>query len=77
MNGFDVRALVLEGGEEYIIVGTVKLSRIRAAKDVVAKAGGELFEIGMATSKRGVVKLRSGGNLTPIADVGWTHLGGG
>jgi len=77
MNGFDARSLVLEGGEEYVIVGTAKQSRVRQAREAAERAGGGLIEIGTATSRTGEVALRSGGKLVPIRDVGWTHLSGG
>jgi thiamine-monophosphate kinase len=76
-NGFDAHSLVLEGGEEYVIVGTVRKSRVGQAREAVEKAGGELIEIGTATSRTGEVALRSGRKLTPIHDAGWTHLSGG
>jgi thiamine-monophosphate kinase len=76
-NGFDVQSLVLEGGEEYVLVGTVRQSRVRQAREAADKAGGELIEIGRATPRSGVVALRSGSKLIPIRDAGWTHLSGG
>ena len=72
-NGLDAEALVLEGGEEYVVVGTVKNSEVGAARRAVRKAGGELIEIGKAT-KAGRVKLVSGGVGRPVRDEGWTHL---
>ena len=76
MNGLDVSTLVLEGGEEYVVVGTVTPSRLQGAMEAARRAGGELLEIGRATSKKGSVALRSRGRVVPIRDVGWTHLGG-
>ena len=73
-NGLDAQALVLEGGEEYVIVGTVKRSKMAAARKAARKGGGELLEIGRATSKAGRVELRVGGVARPIRDAGWTHL---
>ena len=77
VNDLDARTLALEGGEEYVIVGTVRRSKVRRAREAAEKAGGELIEIGAATSRTGEVTLRSGSRLIPIRDVGWTHLGGG
>jgi len=74
-NGLRADELVLEGGEEYLIVGTVKRVKIEAAKEAVRRAGGQLIEIGRATSQSGWVELRAQGKITSIRDVGWTHLG--
>jgi len=77
MNGLDPQSLVLDGGEEYIVVGTVRQSKMRQAREAARKAGGELIEIGRATSKKGEVLLRSGGKPVRIRDAGWTHLSSG
>lgn len=74
-NGLKAEKLVLEGGEEYLIVGTVRRSRLAAAGAAARRAGGDLIEIGRATSKAGRVELRSGGKVRPVRDSGWTHLG--
>ncbi len=76
-NGLDAEKLVLEGGEEYEIVGTIKESKIEKAAASARRAGGELVRIGRATASKGVVELRSEGARRPIRDAGWTHLGGG
>jgi len=73
-NGLNSDELVLEGGEEYVIVGTVRRSRLAGARAAVGRAGGELLEIGRATTSRGRVELIAGGTKRPIRDVGWTHL---
>ena len=73
-NGLSAEELVLEGGEEYLIVGTVGKSRLGSARAAVHRAGGQLLEIGRATSMKGKVGLRTGGPTTPIRDEGWTHL---
>jgi thiamine-monophosphate kinase len=72
-NGLDAEKLVLEGGEEYVIVGTVKKRRLGAATRAARRAGGELLEIGRAISTGGV-ELRMGGTARPVRDEGWTHL---
>ena len=72
-NGLDPEALVLQGGEEYVIVGTVKRRRLGAARRAARVAGGDLIEIGRATGS-GRVELRTGGKTRPVADEGWTHL---
>jgi thiamine-monophosphate kinase len=75
-NELDAQSLVLEGGEEYVLVGTIRKSMLSRARGAAKKAGGELIVIGRATSKKGEVALRSGRSVIPIRDVGWTHLGG-
>ncbi len=74
-NNLDAEALVLEGGEEYVIVGTVEESRMAEAERAARKAGGRLMKIGKTTGRRGVVELRSGGRARMVRDAGWTHLG--
>jgi len=76
VNGLDSEVLVLEGGEEYLIVGTLRPSRLEEARRVVGKAGGQLIKVGRATQKKGLVELRSKGKTKVIRDVGWTHLRG-
>ncbi|QQG48489.1 MAG: thiamine-phosphate kinase [archaeon] len=73
-NGLDWRDLVLAGGEEYCVVGTVPQSHLRAAVRSVGRAGGKLVVIGKVTRSRGVF-LKSGAGPRRIPDVGWTHLG--
>lgn len=73
-NGLDASRLVLEGGEEYVVVGTMRQSRVRAAAEVARKNGGELLELGRVTGRKEGVRLRSGGTVKPIADAGWVHL---
>ena len=76
-NGVDPRKLVLEGGEEYVIVGTARKSKLEAAKAAARRAGGRLLEIGAATPRPGRVELVKGGRTLKIGDAGWTHLGRG
>jgi thiamine-monophosphate kinase len=75
-NGLDAQALVLEGGEEYVIVGTIRASRLENAERAVRKVGGRLIEVGRATRKKGLVEFRSKEKTKVIRDVGWTHLRG-
>ncbi len=74
MNSLSMRDLVLAGGEEYVIVGTVGARSLRAAAKAASAAGGELIQIGHVTSEVGEVHLREGGSMTRVADKGWTHL---
>jgi len=73
-NGLSLQELVLEGGEEYVIVGTIPVSRVASARAAVRRAGGALLEIGKATSIAGRVVLATGKSERRIRDVGWTHL---
>jgi len=72
-NGLSAEELVLQGGEEYAIVGTIPKGRVAEARSSVQKAGGALLEIGKAT-EAGQIVLKIGGNRRPINDAGWTHL---
>ena len=74
-NGLKADALVLEGGEEYVLVGTIRTEEFEAARRAARRAGGELLMIGKATSKGGRVELRTEGASRPVRDEGWTHLG--
>jgi thiamine-monophosphate kinase len=73
-NHLSTEDLALAGGEEYVIVGTIRGSNASEAIEVVRKAGTELLVIGRATARKGVVVLRSKGTKKPIPDEGWTHL---
>jgi thiamine-monophosphate kinase len=72
-NGLNAEALVLEGGEEYSIVGTVRESRFAEAREAAVGVGGQLLAIGRAT-KSPRVELRAGGTSRRIRNRGWTHL---
>ncbi len=74
-NDVSAMDLVLAGGEEYVIVGTLKASRLAKAKAAARKAGGHLIAIGKATDIRKGIVLRAGGKSISIEDRGWTHLG--
>ncbi len=73
-NLLSVDNLVLGGGEEYLIVGTMKPSKVRSATRVARLHGVELVKIGRVTGKAGNVILRVGRRAEPIADAGWVHL---
>lgn len=74
-NGLPLKDLVMAGGEEYVLVGTVRQTKLAAARKVAAASGGRLLEIGRATRKKGKVSLRTGRSRVAISDEGWTHLG--
>jgi thiamine-monophosphate kinase len=73
-NDLDFERLVWAGGEEYVVVGTVRRKDLTPAAKAVRKAGGTLLAIGRATRSRKVV-LKKGRLEKPIPDEGWTHLG--
>jgi len=73
-NGLDADELVLAGGEEYEIVGTVKVSSIQAAREAARNAGGNLIVIGETNELAGSVRIRRGKRIVPLARRGWTHL---
>lgn len=73
-NGLSAERLVLEGGEEYVIVGTVRPRNLRRAREAARVAGADLTLIGRATPQEGRVDLLSRGRRTRVRDEGWTHL---
>jgi thiamine-monophosphate kinase len=73
-NGLDQEALVLVGGEEYLIVGTLRPETFGRAARAARKAGGTLLRIGKTTESR-KVELAVRGETRLIRDEGWTHLG--
>ncbi|MDE1858658.1 MAG: thiamine-phosphate kinase [Thaumarchaeota archaeon] len=73
-NGLDPWPLVVEGGEEYVIVGTVRKADLDEASGAARKAGGRLIPIGSATERKGTVVLRERGVMRAVRDEGWTHL---
>ena len=73
-NGFAVDRLVLEGGEEYLTVGTMKPSKVLRATRIARANGGELLVIGRVTRRRGGVTIHVKGGVKPLADSGWVHL---
>jgi len=72
-NGLSMEELVLQGGEEYVIVGTVPRGKVAGARTAARRVGGALLEIGRAT-EAGQIVLKIGSNRRPIRDAGWTHL---
>ena len=72
-NRLDPDTLVLQGGEEYVVVGTMRRQELGAARRAVRRAGGELLEIGRSTKSRRF-ELVMGGRRKAVDDEGWTHL---
>ena len=73
-NGLSTEELVLQGGEEYAIVGTIPERSVPRARVAVRRAGGALLEIGRATPESKEIVLSLGKTRRPIPDAGWTHL---
>ncbi len=73
-NDYSVEELVLYGGEEYLIVGTIDGRSFRAAKRLAKSLGGDLIAIGETTESGGGVVLDVKGTTRPIERKGWVHL---
>jgi thiamine-monophosphate kinase len=73
-NGLSLQDLVMAGGEEYVIVGTVRPEKLASAREAARSAGGQITAIGKATREKGRVFLRMGRLRKRIPDEGWTHL---
>ena len=72
-NKLDPNDLILNGGEEYEIVGTTSKSNLPKIKYHARKHKIKLHEIGYVTKGRGVFYKRNG-KLVRIKDKGWQHL---
>jgi thiamine-monophosphate kinase len=70
-NDYRESDLVLYGGEEYEIVGTLPAERLRGASAAAREAGGRLIVIGKTTSDKGVIRLSNG---KMVEKRGWVHL---
>lgn len=66
--------LVLNGGEEYVIVGTLKRRNFPAARSVATKSGGRLLGVGRVTEREGEVVLKGAQGSRRVPNEGWTHL---
>ena len=73
-NGLSLQDLVMAGGEEYVIVGTVSPRKLASAREAAKSVGGQVTVIGRATREKGRVVLRTGRSRKRIRDEGWTHL---
>jgi thiamine-monophosphate kinase len=73
-NSLSLQDLVMAGGEEYVIVGTISPGKLASAKKAARLAGGQITTIGKATRERGRVFLGAGQHRRRIPDEGWTHL---
>lgn len=51
-NGLSLQDLVMAGGEEYVIVGTVNQRKLASAREAAKSVGGEVTAIGRATGRR-------------------------
>lgn len=73
MNGYSLEELVLYGGEEFEIVGTLKRRLLAKAKEAAKSLGQELLVIGETTRESGV-RLRTGRGEGVVENRGWVHL---
>jgi len=73
-NDLSLQDLVMAGGEEYVVVGTVNPRRLAAARRAARMSGGQLLAIGRATKEKRRVFLGAGPSRREIGDKGWTHL---
>ncbi len=73
-NGYLLDDLVMYGGEEYEIVGTLDERLLTRARHAAKSLGEELIVIGRTTGQRGRVEL-SGKRHRRIIRKGWIHLG--
>jgi len=73
VNKLDPAALVLQGGEEYELVLTVKPKLWRKAEKAVEKTGGKLLRIGKVTTEKSVL-LETAGKRIPILREGYEHF---
>ncbi len=74
-NGLSPEDLVFSGGEEYVVVGTLRRGKLAAAEKAAALVGGTLTAIGKVAGRKGSVTWVGKGGSHPIGDTGWTHLG--
>ena len=72
-NGYRLGDLVLYGGEEYEIVGTLDEKSLPRARRVAKSLGEDLLVIGRTTDQKGMVELE-GKRRERIQKKGWIHL---
>jgi thiamine-monophosphate kinase len=70
-NGIRVKELAFFGGEEYLIVGTMKKADFPIAKREIAKVGGELVSFGYTSKGKGVFVESNGSYELPKK--GWVY----
>lgn len=69
-NGYRVDELVLYGGEEYEIVGTIRRELFEEAQRLAVSMGEELQVIGETTAKREILSP----DRSRVKNKGWVHL---
>lgn len=74
LNKIPLDELVLFGGEEYEIVGTVEERLLSKAKQAARAAGQSLIVIGKVTNLKGRIRLERNGTYSDIPKKGWIHL---
>jgi len=73
-NGLAVEELALYGGEEYLIVGTLRETDLGRARAEARRAGGDIRVIGATTREEGRVLRVVDGRTKEIKRKGWVHL---
>lgn len=72
--GLDPFELVFYGGEEYILVVTIKKEKLNEAINKIEKIGGKLIIIGKTTRDYGKIVYREGRKERIIEKKGWQHF---
>jgi thiamine-monophosphate kinase len=72
-NHYDLRELILYGGEEYELVLTIKPKLWKKAKNAISEVGGELIPIGRVTAKKNLI-LEHNGEKHTIKPKGYEHF---
>lgn len=71
LNGINVDELVFFGGEEYLIVGTMRKNEFRKARKEIEENGGILLKIGYTTRGLGVEVKDGKRGILP--EIGWVY----
>jgi thiamine-monophosphate kinase len=74
MNEYSLEDLVLYGGEEYEIVGTISKERFKEANKLAKMMDEELLVIGETTEESKKVVIESEEGTKDIEERGWIHL---
>lgn len=73
-NGYPLEEIVMFGGEEYEIVGTIDKGKIKWAEKLARLFSQELIVIGRTTSEHRKVYISDDSSLREIPKKGWVHF---
>jgi thiamine-monophosphate kinase len=73
-NKLDFKELVLYGGEEYEIVGTIPKTKINYAQKIAKEIGENIYIIGKIVDRPSEVYMIEKGRRIKIEKKGWVHL---